>query len=134
MLEAGDIVPADLRLFESVSLKIEEAALTGESVPTEKHTDALDNPEAPLGDRSNMCYSTGIVAYGRGQGVVVATGMKTEVGKIAKMLSESETEPTPLQVQLAKTAKILSIVVLAIAVVIFGAAIIRGVIGVNNPP
>lgn len=134
VLEAGDIVPADLRLFESVSLKIEEAALTGESVPTEKHTDALDNPEAPLGDRSNMCYSTGIVAYGRGQGVVVATGMKTEVGKIAKMLSESETEPTPLQVQLAKTAKILSIVVLAIAVVIFGAAIIRGVIGVNNPP
>lgn len=133
VLEAGDIVPADIRLFESVSLKIEEAALTGESVPTEKHIDIIDNPEAPLGDRFDMCYSSGIVSYGRGQGVVLATGMNTEVGKIAKMLNESETEDTPLQVQLSKTAKVLSVLVLAIAVVIFAAAIIRGIIGVANP-
>lgn len=132
VLEAGDIVPADMRLFESVSLKIEEAALTGESVPTEKDIADIPDPEAPLGDRANMCYSTGIVSYGRGQGVVIATGMNTEVGKIAKMLSESETEDTPLQVQLSKTAKVLSIVVLAIAVVIFAAAIIRGLVGVQN--
>lgn len=126
ILEAGDIVPADMRLFECASLKIEEAALTGESVPSEKDTDIIEKDDAPLGDRSNMAYSTGIVSYGRGQGVVVATAMNTEVGKIAKMLQEDEKEDTPLQVQLGKTAKTLSVIVLVIAVIIFGAAILRG--------
>lgn len=132
VLEAGDIVPADMRLFEAVSLKVEEASLTGESVPTEKSDGDIQDADAPLGDRYNMCYSTGIVTYGRGQGVVLATGMNTEVGKIAKMLNESPTEDTPLQVQLAKTAKVLSVVVLAIAVIIFAAAIIRGMVGKQN--
>lgn len=129
MLEAGDIIPADLRLFDSASLKVEEAALTGESVPSEKTPALISREDVPLGDRSNMCYSSGVVSYGRGEGVVVATGMNTEMGKIAKLLSENEKESTPLQIQLAKTAKFLSIGVLAIAIVIFAAAIIRGVIG-----
>ncbi|HKL93878.1 MAG TPA: calcium-translocating P-type ATPase, PMCA-type [Clostridia bacterium] len=125
VLESGDIVPADMRLFESASLKIEEAALTGESVPSEKDCDLICDPEAPLGDRKNMAYSSGIISYGRGKGVVVATGMNTEVGKIAKMLNESEEQQTPLQGQLAKTAKVLSILVIGIAVIIFAASIIR---------
>ena len=124
VLEAGDIVPADIRLFESASLKVEEAALTGESVPSEKDASYVAKEDAPLGDRANMCYSSGVVSYGRGQGVVVETGMNTEVGKIAKMLNESDNSQTPLQVQLAKTAKVLSIVVLAIAAVIFVSAIV----------
>ncbi|MFA7664386.1 MAG: HAD-IC family P-type ATPase, partial [Clostridia bacterium] len=97
VLEAGDIVPADMRLIESVSLKIEEAALTGESVPSEKHVGELENENPPLGDRTNLCYSSGIVSYGRGKGVVFATGMSTEVGKIAKMLSSGGDDKTPLQ-------------------------------------
>jgi len=133
VLEAGDIVPADIRLTESVSLKIEEAALTGESVPVEKQASAIAEAEAPLGDRTGMCYSSGIVSYGRGQGIVLATGMNTEVGKIATMLNETDSDTTPLQVQLAKTAKVLSVVVLAIAVVIFGAAILRGMLGTGSP-
>lgn len=119
VLEAGDIVPADIRLIESVSLKIEEAALTGESVPAEKHVGVLHTENAPLGDRTNLCYSSGIVSYGRGKGVVFATGMSTEVGKIAKMLTTGGNDKTPLQEQLAKTAKILSVGVIAIAAIIF---------------
>jgi Ca2+-transporting ATPase len=129
VLEAGDIVPADIRLTESVSLKIEEAALTGESVPVEKLASDIAKEDAPLGDRSGMCYSSGVVSYGRGQGIAVATGMDTEVGKIAKMLNETESDSTPLQIQLAKTAKVLSVLVLGIAVIIFGAAILRGLLG-----
>lgn len=125
LLEAGDSVPADMRLISSASLKIEEAALTGESVPSEKDIAAIEQEEVPLGDRTNMAYSSGAVAYGRGQGVVVATGMNTEVGKIAEMLSKSDEQQTPLQVQLAKTAKILSVVVLIAAALIFAVAIIR---------
>ncbi len=124
-LDAGDIVPADLRLISSASLKIEEAALTGESVPSEKSFEDEIADNAALGDRTNMAYSSGIVAYGRGRGIVVATGMNTEVGKIARLLSETESDSTPLQKQLSKTAKILSVVVLAIAAVIFVASIIR---------
>ena len=119
ILEAGDVVPADLRLISSASLKIEEAALTGESVPVEKDADAIVGDKAALGDRINMAYSTGTVTYGRGSGVVVATGMHTETGKIAKMLTEVRESPSPLNRQLAKTAKILSIGVLAVALVIF---------------
>lgn len=132
ILEAGDVVPADLRLISSASLKIEEAALTGESVPSEKNADAVVNADAPLGDRSNMAYSGGTVSYGRGEGVVVATGMKTEVGKIAKMLSSADETETPLKKQLAKTAKILSLVVIGIAVVIFAASLLRHTSDVKN--
>lgn len=119
ILEAGDIVPADLRLISSSSLKIEESALTGESVPTEKDADALLPEKAAIGDRVNVAYSGGTVTYGRGNGVVVATGMNTEMGKIAKMLNEVKEAPSPLNRQLGKTAKILSVGVLAIALVIF---------------
>lgn len=128
VLEAGDIVPADMRLIQTASLQIEESALTGESVPVDKVTDALTNPEAPLGDRVCMAYSSGTVTFGHGKGVVVATGMNTEVGKIAKMLSEDTDSDTPLQKQLAKTAKVLSVAVLAIAAVIFIASLITGII------
>ena len=125
-LDAGDIVPADLRLISSASLKIEEAALTGESVPAEKEYSATVAEKAPLGDRLNMAYSGGVVTYGRGRGLVVAKGMDTEVGKIAKLLSQTSAQVTPLQNQLNQTAKILSVGVLAIAAVIFVAALIRG--------
>ena len=124
-LDAGDIVPADLRLISSASLKIEEAALTGESVPSEKDSQALVAENAPLGDRTNMAYSSGVATYGRGLGVVVATGMNTEVGKIAGMLGQAGDQTTPLQKQLNKTAKVLSVIVLAIAAVIFIASVIR---------
>lgn len=118
-LETGDIVPADMRLVSSVSLKIEESALTGESVPAEKDAAAVIAENAPLGDRLNMAYSGGTVSYGRGTGVVTATGMNTETGKIAKMLNEVKEAPSPLDKQLGKTAKILSVGVLVIAAVIF---------------
>ena len=118
-LEAGDIVPADLRLLTSASLKIEEAALTGESVPAEKDAEKTVAADAPLGDRSDMAYSGGTVAYGRGTGVVTHTGMNTEVGKIATMLTDGSQQTSPLQKQLGKTAKLLSILVLAVAAVIF---------------
>lgn len=118
-LEAGDVVPADMRLLSSSSLKIEESALTGESVPTDKNADAVTDADAPLGDRMNMAYSGGTVSYGRGAGVVTATGMQTETGKIAEMLNGVTQAPSPLDRQLAKTAKILSAAVLAVAVVIF---------------
>ena len=118
-LEAGDIVPADMRLISSASLKIEEAALTGESVPAEKDAEKVVAADAPLGDRADMAYSGGTVAYGRGTGVVTHTGMSTEVGKIATMLTDGSQQTSPLQKQLGKTAKLLSILVLAIAAVIF---------------
>ncbi|MGN0812546.1 MAG: calcium-translocating P-type ATPase, PMCA-type [Candidatus Coproplasma sp.] len=118
-LEAGDIVPADMRLISSASLKIEESALTGESVPVDKNAEAVAEQNAALGDRLNMAYSGGTVSYGRGEGVVTATGMDTETGKIAKMLNEVKEAPSPLDRQLSKTAKILSVAVLAIAVIIF---------------
>ena len=129
VLEAGDMVPADMRIIKSSSLQIEEAALTGESVPVNKHTNALTNEEAPLGDRACMAFSSGTVSFGRGEGIVTATGMNTEVGKIAKMLNEKTDNTTPLQKQLAKTAKVLSVAVLAIAAVIFVASVIIGLTG-----
>ena len=125
VLEAGDVVPADIRLITTKSLKIQEATLTGESVPAEKDAGAELKDDCALGDRKTMAYSTGVVTYGRGSGIVVATGMQTEVGKIAGMLNTQEKNDTPLQKQLAKTAKVLSIIVLAVAVVIFIASVLN---------
>lgn len=127
LLEAGDSVPADMRLLESASLKIEEAALTGESVPAEKISNIIDKSEhdIPLGDRVNMAYMGTSVVYGRGEGVVTGTGMKTEMGKIADVLSGSDTEKTPLQQKLAGLSKVLSIAVLGICVFIFFFNVLR---------
>ena len=132
VLEAGDVVPADLRLITTKSLKIQESTLTGESVPAEKDCMAELLDDTPLGDRKTMAYSTGVVTYGRGSGIVVATGMNTEVGKIAGMLNTQEKNDTPLQKQLAKTAKFLSFIVLGIALIIFVAGIINS-LSANEP-
>lgn len=129
LLEAGDSVPADIRLIETASLKIEEAALTGESVPVEKSITEIagggGGGEVPLGDRVNMAYMGTNVAYGRGEGVVIGTGMDTEMGKIADILSNTEEEKTPLQQKLAGLSKILSISVIGICVFIFIFGVLR---------
>ena len=128
LLEAGDAVPADGRLLESASLKIEEAALTGESVPVTKFIDILDPgsaPDVPLGDRKNMMYMGSTVVYGRGTAVVTATGMDTEMGRIADALSKAEQGQTPLQLKLSQLSKILTWLVLGICAVIFGVQILR---------
>lgn len=132
LLEAGDAVPADCRVLESASMKIEEAALTGESVPVEKHADpiALDGADdVPLGDRKNMCYMGSTVVYGRGRAVVCGTGMNTEMGKIAGALNDAKEELTPLQVKLAELSKILTILVIVICVVVFAVDVLRAGIG-----
>ena len=128
VLEAGDSVPADARIIESASMKIEEAALTGESVPVTKHADVLvaeANGEVPLGDRKNMVYMGSTVAYGRGRAVVTGTGMDTEMGKIADALTNAKEEETPLQIKLNELSKLLSILVIGICVVIFAVDIFR---------
>ena len=128
VLEAGDSVPADCRIIKSASMKIEEAALTGESVPVNKQTEPI-NPEGsddvPLGDRKNMCYMGSNVVYGRGEAVVVATGMDTEMGKIADALNDAKEGDTPLQIKLNQLSKILSYLVLGICVFIFAIDVIR---------
>ena len=132
LLEAGDAVPADCRVLESASMKIEEAALTGESVPVEKRTDpiALDGADdVPLGDRKNMCYMGSTVVYGRGRAVVCGTGMNTEMGKIAGALNDAKEELTPLQVKLAELSKILTVLVIVICVVVFAVDVLRAGIG-----
>lgn len=126
LLEAGDYVPADMRLLQCASLKIEEAALTGESVPAEKITQPIDKEDIVIGDRRNMAYSGSSVTYGRGTGVVTAIGMGTEVGKIAGHLSNSESQETPLQKKLAEMSKYLTIGIVAISVVIFMAGVLQG--------
>ncbi len=124
LLEAGDAVPADGRIIENASLQIEEAALTGESVPVNKVLDALylkdGQDDVPLGDRKNMCYMGSTVTYGRGKAVIVTTGMDTEMGKIADALAATEDEETPLQRKLDELGKMLSWMVLGICVFIFG--------------
>ena len=123
ILEAGDSVPADCRIIESASMKIEEAALTGESVPVNKIATVLDvleeGKDVPLGDRKNMCYMGSTVVYGRGRAVVVATGMDTEMGKIADALTRAEDEETPLQKKLDELSKILSIICIVICALVF---------------
>ncbi len=119
LLEAGDIVPADLYLIECASLKCDESALTGESVAVEKSTDISLPEDTPLGERANMCFSSSIISYGRGVGVVVATGQRAEIGKIANMLKGSKNEDTPLQKSLNKLGKIITVLVLAIAIIVF---------------
>jgi P-type Ca2+ transporter type 2C len=125
VLETGDLVPADLRLIESVNLKIQEAALTGESVPVEKKTGPLSR-EAALGDQVNMAFSGSLVAYGRGRGIVVATGMRTQVGKIARLIQHSDDTETPLKIKLETLGKTMGIAVLAICALIFLVGMIYG--------
>ena len=126
ILETGDIVPADTRLFEVVNLKVQESALTGESVPVDKSRDVLPNEEIPLGDRHNMAFSTSVITYGRGKGVVVGTGMQTEVGKIAHMLQHTEATETPMGKRLEQLGKVLGYVALIICAFIFGIGVIYG--------
>ena len=128
LLEAGDSVPADCRVIESATMKIEEAALTGESVPVEKHANQIEldgADDVPLGDRKNMCYMGSTVVYGRGRAVVVGTGMDTEMGKIAGALTEAKEELTPLQVKLDELSHILTKLVIVICVVIFAVDVLR---------
>ncbi len=127
ILEAGDAVPADGRILESASMKIEEAALTGESVPADKVDHALtaaENGDVPLGDRRNMCYMGSVVVYGRGSMVVTGTGMNTEMGKIATAITEAEEGETPLQKKLSQLSKILTWLVLGICIFMFAFTLI----------
>lgn len=127
ILDAGRYTPADLRLIESANLKIEESALTGESVPSTKDASVnFDNDNIPLGDQKNMAFASTLATYGRGIGVVTGTGMNTQIGKIAKMLDESEADMTPLQKKLAELSKILGIAAIAICTLIFIISVIQG--------
>ncbi len=130
LLEAGNAVPADLRLIETHSLRIDESALTGESAPVDKTDRTLQEQDAPLGDRFNMAYKGALVTHGRGKGLVVATGMDTEIGKIARMLQENEAA-TPLQQRMSDFGRKLSYGVLAICALLFGAGLLRGEAPVN---
>ena len=128
ILEAGDSVPADGRIIECASMKVEEAALTGESVPVDKTAEVIElgsEKDIPLGDRRNMVYMGSTVVYGRGAAVICATGMDTEMGKIADALTQAKEGKTPLQLKLAQLSKILTVLVLAICVVIFGVSLLR---------
>ena len=126
VLDTGDYIPADLRIIEAVNLKSQEASLTGESVPVEKNAEVIENTEIGIGDRLNMLFSSSLVTYGRGKGIVIETGMTTEVGKIAGMLEATEEQTTPLQDKLNKLGKTLGIVALAICVFIFIIGLIQG--------
>ena len=126
VLDTGDYVPADLRIIESINLKSQESALTGESVPVEKISDIIEDKNIGIGDRANMLFSSSLITYGRGKGIVVETGMNTEVGKIAGIINETENTQTPLQLKLNKLGKILGIVALIICVIIFVIGLLYG--------
>ena len=119
IIETGDYVPADLRITEAINLKSQESALTGESVPVEKSANAIDDVKVGIGDRINMLFSSSLITYGRGKGIVVETGMDTEVGKIAAIINDTEENQTPLQIKLNKLGKTLGIVALIICAFIF---------------
>ena len=126
VLEAGRQAPADLRLTVSASLRADEAALTGESLPVEKDADQTLEGESSLGDRANMVYMTSSIVYGRGEGIVTATGMNTEIGKIARMINDSQEEATPLQKRLADLGKLLGGLALGLCAALFALALIQG--------
>ena len=126
VLETGDFIPADIRLFEAINLKSQESSLTGESVPVEKNTNIIQNPEVGVGDRLNMVFSSSLVTYGRGKGIVVETGMTTEVGKIATMINKAEKQETPLQKKLNKLGKALGMVAIIICAIIFVIGLLQG--------
>ena len=126
VLETGDYVPADLRITEAINLKVQEASLTGESVPVEKESAKIEEEDIPIGDMRNMLFSSSLVTYGRGKAIVVETGMNTEVGKIAGMLSNTQKQETPLQKKLNSLGKTLGIVALIICAVIFVVGILQG--------
>ncbi len=126
VIDAGRFIPADVRLIESANLQIEESALTGESVPSEKNADFITKDEKiPVGDKENMAFMSTMATYGRGEGVVVGTGMETEIGKIAKILDEDESTLTPLQIKLDELGKILGYIAMGICAVIFVVGIIQ---------
>lgn len=126
VLDTGDYIPADLRIIEAINLKSQESSLTGESVPVEKTSDVIDDIEVGIGDRKNMLFSSSLVTYGRGKGIVVETGMTTEVGKIAGMINATEKQETPLQQKLNKLGKTLGIAAIVICVVIFLIGLLQG--------
>lgn len=126
VLETGDYIPADVRLIEAVNLKVQESSLTGESVPVEKNVATIEKDEVGIGDRTNMTFSSSLVTYGRGKGIVVETGMNTEVGKIANILNNTEKSETPLQTRLNGLGKTLGIVSIVICAVIFIIGLLYG--------
>lgn len=126
ILETGAVVPADLRLIESINLKIQESALTGESFPVDKQTEPIPGNDIALGDRTNLAFSSSTITYGRGRGIVVTTGMNTEMGKIANILQQTVDTETPMSRRLEQLGKILGIAALIICVVIFGIGILYG--------
>ena len=125
MLDAGDYMPADVRLIEAINLKVDESTLTGEAVPVEKQTDMINAEEVSIGDRTNLGFMGTVVTYGRGKAVVVSVGMKTELGKIATMLTETKDEDTPLQKSMASLGKTLAFIALGIVIVIFAITMIE---------
>ncbi len=134
ILEAGNIIPADVRLLESANLKIEEASLTGESMPVNKQAGAVLAADAGIGDRRNSAYMSTMVSYGRGMGVVVGTGMQTEIGKIAEMIQEVEEEETPLQRKLDQLGKTLGVACLVICGIVFAVGVGRVLLGITPLP
>ena len=126
VLDTGDYVPADLRIIESANLKSQESSLTGESVPVDKNAETITDEKVGIGDRTNMLFSSSLITYGRGKGIVVETGMNTEFGKIATIINDTEGAATPLQIKLNKLGKTLGIAALAICIVIFIIGILYG--------